>query len=61
VAVQVADGATVQAGQPLVTLEAMKMEHVHVAPRAGVVHGLAGAVGEQVPARKLLLEVRAPA
>ncbi len=61
VAVQVADGATVQAGQPLVTLEAMKMEHVHVAPCAGVVHGLAVAVGEQVPARKLLLEVRAPA
>jgi len=37
VAVAVADGATVTAGQLLVTVEAMKMEHALVAPHAGTV------------------------
>ncbi|MFS0852155.1 acetyl/propionyl/methylcrotonyl-CoA carboxylase subunit alpha [Microbacterium sp. 179-I 3D4 NHS] len=47
VAVHVADGDVVQAGAPLVSIEAMKMEHAVVAPHDGVVHLLVG-VGDQV-------------
>ena len=57
VAVQVAVGDVVQAGQSLVTLEAMKMEHVHAAPLAGVIKALHVGVGEQVAARRVLVEV----
>ncbi|WP_088279813.1 acetyl/propionyl/methylcrotonyl-CoA carboxylase subunit alpha [Ideonella sp. A 288] len=57
VAVLAALGDTVQAGQPLVTLEAMKMEHVHAAPCAGVITALSVAVGDQVATRRVLLEV----
>jgi len=47
VAVHVADGAAVSAGDPLVAIEAMKMEHQVLAPHDGVVHLLV-AVGDQV-------------
>jgi acetyl-CoA/propionyl-CoA carboxylase biotin carboxyl carrier protein len=47
VAVHVEDGATVAAGDPLVAVEAMKMEHQVLAPLDGVVHLLV-AVGDQV-------------
>ena len=57
VAVQVAVGDGVAAGQPLLTLEAMKMEHVHTAPRAGRVAALHVAVGDQVAARRVLAEL----
>jgi geranyl-CoA carboxylase alpha subunit len=50
VAVLAKAGDRVEAGQPLVTLEAMKMEHLHGAPRAGVVAALHVAAGEQVAA-----------
>ncbi|GGD79246.1 ATP-binding protein [Microbacterium murale] len=46
VAVHVEDGATVTAGQPLVSIEAMKMEHPVPAPHDGVVR-LLMAVGDQ--------------
>ena len=36
-AVAIADGAIVEAGQPVLTIEAMKMEHALVAPHAGTV------------------------
>ncbi|MCK2036719.1 ATP-grasp domain-containing protein [Microbacterium sp. SSW1-49] len=47
VAVHVEDGAKVTAGTPLVSIEAMKMEHQVLAPQDGAVHLLV-AVGEQV-------------
>jgi geranyl-CoA carboxylase alpha subunit len=59
VAVLVAVGERVQAQQALVTLEAMKMEHVHAAPVAGRVIALHAATGEQVPASRVLVEIQA--
>jgi len=47
VAVPVQDGTTVQPGQPLVTVEAMKMEHSMLASVAGTV-AIHVAVGDQV-------------
>lgn len=47
VAVHVADGDRVTAGDPLVSIEAMKMEHPVLAPHDGTVHLLV-AVGDQV-------------
>ena len=57
VALLVAEGDTVAAGQPLLTLEAMKMEHVHAAPRAGRVAALHVSAGAQVAARQLLIQI----
>ncbi|MDA7416000.1 acetyl-CoA carboxylase biotin carboxylase subunit [Xenophilus arseniciresistens] len=57
VAVLVAEGDEVQAGQPIVTLEAMKMEHVHSAPVAGRVSLLAASVNDQVAAHRVLAEI----
>ncbi len=57
VAVLVAVGERVSAGQPMLTLEAMKMEHVHAAPLSGVVKALTVAVGEQVPALRVVAEI----
>jgi geranyl-CoA carboxylase alpha subunit len=55
-----AEGELVAAGQPLITLEAMKMEHLHCAPRAGRVSVLHVALGEQVAMRQVVAEVAAP-
>jgi 3-methylcrotonyl-CoA carboxylase alpha subunit len=49
VAVLVEAGAAVEKGQPLMVLEAMKMEHTIRAPSAGTVAAVRFAVGEQVP------------
>ena len=57
VAVLVAVGERVAAGQAIVTIEAMKMEHLHAAPLAGTVNALHVTVGEQVPARGLVAEI----
>lgn len=51
------EGDMVVAGQPLLTLEAMKMEHLHCAPRAGRVAALHVSVGEQVAMRQVVAEV----
>lgn len=48
IAVAVTEGQAVRAGQPLVTLEAMKMEHVLTAPVDGVVTDLKADTGGQV-------------
>ena len=55
VALDVAAGDTVRAGQQLGVLEAMKMEHVVTAPSAGTVHALAAAKGDVVQAGHALL------
>jgi propionyl-CoA carboxylase alpha chain len=54
VAVKVAAGDRVSAGQPLLALEAMKMEHAVVAPAAGVLTELRVAAGTQVNAGDVL-------
>lgn len=48
VALEVAPGAEVRRGQPLAVLEALKMQHLVEAPRAGVVRALAANVGDVV-------------
>jgi len=59
VAVNVAEGDRVEAGQPLVILEAMKMEHTLAAPFAGVVAELSARAGGQATAGSLLVRVEA--
>ncbi|MEV4743685.1 biotin carboxylase N-terminal domain-containing protein [Streptomyces sp. NPDC049555] len=54
----VAVGATVRAGQPLLWLEAMKMEHRVTAPATGVVTELHAAPGRQVETGHLLAVVQ---
>ena len=60
VAVHVSVGDEVKAGQPVLTLEAMKMEHVHSAPIAGKVVSLAAALGDQVSAFRVVAEIENP-
>ena len=57
VRVDVAVGDAVRAGQPLLALEAMKMEHEIVAPADGRVAELPVAVGMQVDAGTLLAAI----
>ncbi len=57
IAVRAAEGASVQAHQPVVVLEAMKMEHAVVAPLAGTLTRLAVAEGQQVQRGDVLAEV----
>jgi acetyl/propionyl-CoA carboxylase alpha subunit len=59
VRVDVAVGDTVRAGEVLVVLEAMKMEHAVRAPHDGVVHELDVAVGAQVVTGAVLVVVEA--
>ena len=61
VRVEVTPGQTVQAGQTLLVMEAMKMEHRLLAPIAGQVKDLHAQVGEQVAARRVLAEIEAAA
>jgi acetyl/propionyl-CoA carboxylase alpha subunit len=50
-------GEQVEAGQPLMILEAMKMENEIVAPRAGVVTDLNVSAGQNVALHELLIEI----
>ncbi|MDB5724723.1 MAG: methylcrotonoyl-CoA carboxylase [Novosphingobium sp.] len=59
IAVEVAAGDRVVAGQKLLTLEAMKMEHTLTAPFDGVVAELNTAVGAQVQVDALLVRIEA--
>ena len=60
VRVLVEPGATVVAGQTLVVLEAMKMEHTVTAPAAGVVTEVRVQPGQQVDAGSVLAVVEEP-
>jgi geranyl-CoA carboxylase alpha subunit len=59
VAVLVRQGERVEAGQPVMTLEAMKMEHVHTAPVSGMISAIDVAEGEQVTTGKIVAEIEA--
>ena len=59
VAVLVKQGERVAAGQAVMTLEAMKMEHVHTAPMAGTISAIDVAEGEQVTTGKIVVEIEA--
>jgi geranyl-CoA carboxylase alpha subunit len=59
VAVLVKLGDRVTAGQPVLTLEAMKMEHVHKAGIDGVVAAIDVAEGEQVTTGRIVAEIGA--
>ncbi|MGO9931511.1 MAG: biotin carboxylase N-terminal domain-containing protein [Steroidobacteraceae bacterium] len=58
VAVHVAAGQTVARGAPLVTVEAMKMEHTLTAPYDGVVARIAYGLGDRVQAGVILVELK---
>jgi 3-methylcrotonyl-CoA carboxylase alpha subunit len=55
----VVEGDTVDAGQRLAVVEAMKMEHALTAPFAGVIRDLVAAVGEQVEMGERIMQVEA--
>jgi acetyl-CoA/propionyl-CoA carboxylase biotin carboxyl carrier protein len=56
-AVKVAQGDQVTAGQPVVIVEAMKMEHTVTAPLDGVVTRLPARAGAQVKLDEVLAEI----
>jgi propionyl-CoA carboxylase alpha chain len=55
-AVAVSEGETVEAGQPLATVEAMKMENTLRAERRGVVKRIAVTAGASLAVDELILE-----
>jgi propionyl-CoA carboxylase alpha chain/3-methylcrotonyl-CoA carboxylase alpha subunit len=59
--VSVAAGESVKKGQPLATLEAMKMEHVLTAPFDGTVAAVSVAEGDQVAEGVALVRLEMPA
>ncbi|HYF59601.1 MAG TPA: acetyl/propionyl/methylcrotonyl-CoA carboxylase subunit alpha [Burkholderiaceae bacterium] len=61
IALFVEPGATVRRGQPLLVMEAMKMEHTIAAPADGVVDRLPYRVGDQVAEGAALVALRPPA
>ncbi|MGW0995195.1 ATP-binding protein [Streptomyces sp. NPDC002523] len=60
VAEGLSQGATVRAGQPLIWLEAMKMQHQISAPAAGTLTALHAKPGQQVEPGMLLAVVQTP-
>jgi acetyl-CoA/propionyl-CoA carboxylase biotin carboxyl carrier protein len=58
VKVVVADGDTVEPGDTIVVLEAMKMEQPLTAHKGGTITGLAAAVGQTVTAGAVLCEIK---
>ena len=57
VAVHAQVGDQLKAGQAVFTLEAMKMEHTHTAPVAGVLKQLHAAIGDQIAAARVVAEI----
>lgn len=60
VSVLVAPGDSVAQGDPLVVLEAMKMEHKIVAERDGIVGEVLVAPGQSVDAHQILVQLDSP-
>ncbi|HEX4150703.1 MAG TPA: biotin carboxylase N-terminal domain-containing protein [Steroidobacteraceae bacterium] len=58
VALHVTPGQSVKRGAPLITLEAMKMEHTINAPHDGIVERLPFALGDRVAANSILVELK---
>jgi acetyl-CoA/propionyl-CoA carboxylase, biotin carboxylase, biotin carboxyl carrier protein len=58
VKILVADGATVAAGDPVVVLEAMKMEQPLTAHKAGTISGLTAEVGQTVSSGAPICEIK---
>jgi 3-methylcrotonyl-CoA carboxylase alpha subunit len=58
VAVRVALGAKVTKGQPLIIVEAMKMEHTITAPIDGIVDAINANVGDQVTEKHELIALK---
>jgi biotin carboxyl carrier protein len=50
-------GDAVEAGEPIVTIEAMKMEHVLAAPSSGTLADLRARAGDQVARGQLLATI----
>ncbi|TDN80300.1 acetyl/propionyl/methylcrotonyl-CoA carboxylase subunit alpha [Stakelama pacifica] len=59
ISVDIAEGDSVNDGQKLLTLEAMKMEHVLTAPFAGTVAELSAKTGDQVKEGTVLIRIEA--
>jgi len=57
VALHVKEGDKVEAGQPLAVIEAMKMENILRAQKAGVVKSVSAAQGESLPVDAVILEM----
>ena len=60
IAVHAAAGDKVRTGQALLVLEAMKMEHIVVAPGDGVIAQVRCAAGDQVAGGEELLSLEKP-
>jgi geranyl-CoA carboxylase alpha subunit len=57
VAVLAAAGDHIDAGAPIIVLEAMKMQHVHAAPLSGKIASVSVAEGDQVTTRFVMAEI----
>ena len=57
VAIHAAVGSLLEAGQPVITIEAMKMEHTHTAPVSGVLTHLYAELDQQVSAHRVIAEI----
>jgi 3-methylcrotonyl-CoA carboxylase alpha subunit len=58
VALHVTAGQSVERGAPLITLEAMKMEHTVTAPYAGIIERLPFGLGDRVAAGSVLVDIK---
>ena len=57
VALHAVVGTFIEAGQPVITIEAMKMEHTHIAPISGVLSQVMAELNQQVSAHRVVAEI----